>query len=197
LDNELASPVLAFIITFAEVIDMLIMTVAAGFIFMDIFKRPSHQDPVEQWTKRESWKNRFLYAVALVAPPLILHELAHKFVAMSQGLTATFHAAYTWLFIGVILKIVSFPFIVIVPAFVRIHGETTPLGFATIAFAGPAVHLLLFGLSWLAVRKARKEEWVRFWHYSKIINGFLFIFNMLPIPGFDGSKVFSGLMQAF
>ena len=29
------------------------------------------------------------------------------------------------------------------------------------------------------------------------INMFLFIFNMLPIPGFDGSKVFTGLIQAF
>jgi len=31
------------------------------------------------------------------------------------------------------------------------------------------------------------------WLFTRRINGFLFILNMLPFPGFDGFKVYAGL----
>jgi Zn-dependent protease len=34
-----------------------------------------------------------------------------------------------------------------------------------------------------------------FWHMSRKLNGFLFIFNMLPLPGVDGFKVYTSLFQ--
>jgi len=53
-----------------------------------------------------SWKD-FKFAIIITAPAVILHELAHKFVAMAMGLTATFHAWYTGLGIGVFYEEVS------------------------------------------------------------------------------------------
>jgi len=34
-------------------------------------------------------------------------------------------------------------------------------------------------------------------YFTKYINGFLFIVNMLPIPGLDGFWVYTGLVSAF
>lgn len=185
-------------ITGAEILDMLIMTVAAGYIFMDFFQRPQSDDPVEALRQQRDWKKRFLYSCALVAPAIILHEFGHKFVAMSMGYAATFHAAYIWLAIGIVIKLLRIPFIVIVPAFVRITGDMTAVQHATIAFAGPAVNGLLWIVS-LAVLKTQtlNTDWATFWQYSLYINGLLFVFNMLPIPGFDGFKVYTGLWEHF
>lgn len=188
---------MAFVVTPKEIFDMIVMTAAAGFIFMDMFRRPEDDDPVTAWQRRSSFRERFLYAAMLVAPPILLHELAHKLVATSYGLTATFHAAYGWLTAGILLKLVNFPFLIIVPAYVRIFGQATPLESALIAFSGPAVHLVLFLVSLVMVRRKLSPQALRFWQYSKYINGFLFVFNMIPIPGFDGSKVFAGLIAHF
>ena len=185
--------------TGAEIVDMIIMTLAAGFIFMDFFQRPQSDDPVEALKQSQNKMSKFLYSCALVAPPIILHELGHKFVAMSMGYTATFQAAYVFLIIGVVVKLLRIPFIVIVPAYVSIVGAgITPLQHAAIAFAGPAINGLLWIIS-LAVIKTQtlNTNWSTFWRYSLYINGLLFIFNMLPIPLFDGWKVYTGLYHHF
>ena len=185
-------------VTGAEILDMVIMTLAAGYIFMDFFQRPQSDDPVAAFKQSQDKMRRFWYSCALVAPPIILHELGHKFVAMSMGYTATFQAAYIFLIIGVAIKLLRIPFIVIVPAYVSIVGQTTALQQVAIAFAGPAVNGLLWLVSLVVLRTQRlNTEWTVFWKYSLYINGLLFIFNMLPIPLFDGMKVYSGLINHF
>ncbi len=189
---------MAFVFTWQEILDMILMTAAAGFIFMDMFKRPASHDPLQAYKQRSSWTSRFWYSAAIVAPSILLHELGHKFVALGEGLTATFHAAYVWLAAGVLLKLVSFPFLIIVPAYVSIIGSATPLQSSAIAFGGPGVNLLLYLVSFVVLRTKRMGEGAtRFWLYMRFINGFLFIFNMLPIPGFDGFTVYQGLWQTF
>ncbi len=183
----------------AEIVDMIIMTLAAGYIFMDFFQRPQSDDPVEALKQSQDKKSRFLYSCALVAPPIILHELGHKFVAMSMGFTATFQAAYIFLIIGVIVKLLRIPFIVIVPAYVSITGAgISHLQSAAIAFAGPAVNGLLWIASLLILKtQTLNTDWYTFWRYSLYINGLLFVFNMLPIPLFDGFKVYTGVYNHF
>lgn len=185
-------------ITLVEVRDMIAMTLAVGFIFMHLFRKPQSDDPVENLRNQKAWHSQLLFSMALVAPPLILHELGHKFLAMSMGFSATFKAAYFWLGLGVLLKLVSFPFLIIVPAFVSIIGQATPLQNSLIAFAGPGVNLALWVLSMLVLKLASLKRGAQvFWSYFKIINLFLFVFNMLPIPGFDGFQVYLGLWQSF
>jgi Zn-dependent protease len=174
-----------------EIFDVLFMTVVVGFIFMKLINR----------RQKFEW-NTFLFSCMAIAPAIILHELGHKLVAIFFGYSAVFHAAYFWLFIGLILVLVGSPIIFFVPAFVSISCTSancvnSPGVLALIAFAGPFVNLLLFFLA-LIVLKTHKDLSKRsfaFWHLTKLINIFLFVFNMLPIPGFDGSKVFAGLIH--
>jgi Zn-dependent protease len=182
-------------ISVRELFDIVIMTVAVGYIFMGFFRARALR-AVFDW--RMLW-----FACLVTAPALIAHELAHKFTAIAAGLQATFHAAYLWLGIGVGLKLLHAPFIFFVPGYVSITCAsqpctTEPLTFAFVAFAGPALNLALFLVSWLVLKQrlARKPRWLAFWYVTQRINLLLFILNMLPIPGFDGFKVYASIWQA-
>jgi len=190
-------------ITPFEILDMIIMIAVIGFIFMKAFKNPAlpkYGEEIDRYLKKNrfgfEWHD-FLYAAMVTAPAILLHELGHKIVALSFGLTATFHAAYTWLLIGVVLRLINFPFIFFVPAYVSISGGATTIQTVWTAFAGPGVNLVLF-LAALIVLKSQKKikpNTFQFWNLTKNINMFLFIFNMIPIPGFDGFTVFSSLWK--
>jgi len=179
-----------------ELIDIGIMTFAVGYIFMDFLLPPAQRRHFE-W--RSLW-----FSCLVTAPALIAHELAHKFTAMLAGLHATFHAAYTWLGIGVALKLLHTPFIFFVPGYVSISCASLPcnppsLVLAATAFAGPALNGALWLVSWaiLSHRRLRSRKWFVFWLVTRRINGFLFILNMLPIPGIDGFSVYTNLFKAF
>lgn len=184
------------IISPRELFDAVLMTFAVGYIFMGIFQ-------ARKLGIGFDWQ-AFWMACLVTAPALILHELAHKFAAMAAGLHATFHAAYTWLGIGVLLKLVYAPFIFFVPAYVSISCAAQPCAIpplvsAATAFAGPCLNLILWISSWAVLKhhKLRSKKWLVFWFLTKKINMLLFILNMLPIPGFDGFTVYSGLWRAF
>lgn len=190
--------------TIMELVDIIVMTGIVGFIFSDIFipRQITHTIRYYSYKVRKRIKlEGFKFAIIVTAPAIILHELAHKFTALSFGISATFHAAYFWLFIGVMLKLMNFGFIFFVPGYVSISGNPTYLQSSSIAFAGPAVNLVLwlssmFVLKWQ--KKAKKKfskKWLYVLHLTKQINMFLFILNMLPIPGLDGFKVYYGLIK--
>ncbi len=178
-------------ISVRELFDIVVMTLAVGYIFMDLFRLRARV--AFDW--RTLW-----FACLVTAPALILHELAHKFTALAAGLQATFHAAYLWLGIGIVLKLVHAPFIFFVPGYVSITCATglcsiPPAISGLVAFAGPALNLILYLVSWAVLRqRVRSKKWFAFWFVTKRINGFLFILNMLPLPGFDGFKVFQAFL---
>ena len=188
--------------TIFELLDMIVMILAIGYIFHDVF-RVQYNNPVERFLQKKRgflWHD-FWFACSVVAPAILLHELGHKLLAVSFGLNATFHAAYGWLLIGIVLKLLSFGFIFFVPAFVSITGAATPLQDAIISFAGPGVNLILWICSLLVIRNAKAFKLgPRSRYYfglTKQINMFLFIFNMIPFPFFDGFSVFSNLFKVF
>ncbi len=183
-------------ISLRELFDIVVMTVAVGYIFMDMFRARFLRAGFD-------WRT-LGFACLVTAPALIAHELAHKFTAILTGLQATFHAAYVWLAIGVGLKLIHAPFIFFIPGYVSIGCASLPctldpLVHAGVAFAGPALNLALFLTSLVVLKnyRIRNKMWFAFWYVTQRINLFLFILNMLPIPGFDGFKVYTGLWQAF
>jgi Zn-dependent protease len=180
-----------------ELFDMAVMTAVVGFIFMDLFKKPvENYDPLIHYKAGFNW-NDFLFACLVVAPAIIFHELSHKFFALSYGLNATFQAAYFFLGLGLMMKLMRFGFIFFVPAYVSIIGRATPLQFGMIAFAGPLMNLILWvGTLFVLKKNMVKRKYVPAVLLTSKINMFLFIFNMLPIPGFDGFQVFRGLLGA-
>ena len=182
-----------------EIIDIVIMTVFVGFIFSDIFGRYHHKDtsdPIAAYTrplKSERFEN-FKFAALVTAPAIILHEFGHKFVAIAFGLHATFHAAYTWLGIGLLLKLMNFGFIFFVPAYVSYPALATPFQSMLIAGAGPFVNLAIWlgTAAYIKSGKAARKH-LTFFALTSKINMFLFFFNMIPIPPFDGFHFFNSL----
>jgi Zn-dependent protease len=185
-------------ITPLEIFDIILMTFVVGFVFMDIFKPTKNvKDVLDKYLKKGMGFNwhAFWFAAMVTAPAIILHELGHKITALSFGLSAVFNAAYFWLAIAIVLKVAGSSFIFFVPAYVSISGNATHAQQAITAFAGPGVNLIIFILA-LIVLKTTKNlsvKAIHFWKLTKSINLFLFIFNMIPIPGFDGFTVFKNL----
>lgn len=191
------------IITIAEILALVIVSLYIGFIFSGLisFRIKTAYDYMYRklLDPRDFW-----FAVLVASPGVILHELAHKFVGLAVGLNAIFVPFYdnsTTLVIAglsVVMKLIASPFMLIVPGFVSISGNVTPLISALTAFAGPLVNLIL----WLGAvyiiksKKSMKRATVSALSLTAVINKWLFIFNMLPLPPLDGSKVLSGLLQA-
>jgi len=185
--------------TIAEIVDMILMTAIVGYIFSDMLRKPATRDydPLKEYGTSLNLQN-FWFAASVTVPAILFHELGHKFLALSFGMSATFKAAYMFLLIGLVLKMMNFPLIFVVPAYVSILGSGTLLQHALIAFAGPGVNLFL----WLAAKIIAEKKLISKRHLPFVlltskINMFLFIFNMLPIPGFDGNTVLLGLFRYF
>ena len=192
------------LITFNEIIDLILMTFFVGYIFSDLIPiRREHYDPLTYYRKRFDFEG-LKFAILATAPAIILHELAHKFVALGFGLDAVFYAFYRSTFtlmLGVftiISKLTGFGFMFFVPGFVGISGHGTHLQFALAALAGPLVNLILWLGAWYVLknRKYKRKHYLLLL-LTQRINMFLFIFNILPIPGFDGYRVFIGLVKFF
>ena len=180
------------LVSWMEVLDLIIMIAAVAFIFKDYF--PVQKDKWSQ-TKGDFW-----LSVYVTAPSIVFHELAHKFVGLLLGMQAVFHAAYTWLGIGILLKLVNFPFIFFVPGYVSISGADNQLYLAATAFAGPFLNLVLWlgALGILSNKKwTKKINKTTFFilNMTKQMNMLLFILNMLPIPGLDGFSVYYNFYQ--
>jgi len=187
------------IITPREIFDFILATVVVGYIFTEIFRY------IPLPTEHMSKGRIFLISTIISGPAIIFHEAAHKFVGLAYGVEAVFHAAYTFLGIGVILKAIHSKFIFFVPGFVALTcpGGVCPITSfqsAIIAVVGPATNLLLFFIAWGLLRQKKyhfRKEVLLVIYLTKQINLLLFILNMLPIPIFDGFKFYSGMYQTF
>lgn len=185
-------------ITLQEIIDLVIMTFAIGYIFSDFFKREPLEgyDPLTYYKKPQLWEN-VKFASMIAAPAIVLHELAHKFMAMAFGASATLHAPYFWYLAVVLLKMMNFPLLFFVGGYVT-HTSLPPLESSIVAIAGPLTNLIL----WLSCLMATKYRLINKKYYKILVpvaklNMFLFIFNMIPLPGFDGYNFITSLFQAF
>jgi len=181
-------------ITIGEIISLFIITIVLGYIFVD-YVTPRNLDPFA--LVRNRWKD-IKFASMIIAPAVIVHELFHKFVAMSFGLPATFHVYWFGLGLALLLKLFKSPILILAPAFVSYPAIATASQNMLIAFAGPFANLLMFigATLWLKYGKLNNKKLIIL-SLTKKINLFLFIFNMIPIPPFDGYYVFNGLLSLF
>jgi len=197
----------------AEILDTIVTIIAVGFIFQDLFKSNRYgfdtrqgdpaYDPVMDYALKQSFfdKKAFYAAAIVVGVSVVIHEFGHKFVGLLSGYTAVFHASYFGLGLGIVLKLMASPFLIFVPAYVTIVGVGNPFSYAAVAFAGPVVHLIFWLSAKIYLRKFMskrgRKDMQKFIYVSAFmkINKLLFIFNMLPIPGFDGFQVYRGIFQ--
>ena len=203
---KVKQPCRFMLFTLNEFFDMILMTIVVGYIFQDMFEINKHQhskeyDPLAhyQQVKKGIDFDNLKFSIFVTAPGILFHELGHKFVALALHTEATFHASYLWLLIGVLLKWFNTGFIFFVPGYVSHSAAISPLSSAAIAFAGPAVNLLLWLGAWVLLKIPAhfSHQTIKVLSLIKQINMFLFFFNMIPLGFFDGAKVLDGVLAAF
>jgi len=184
-------------ITINEIIDIIIMTFAIGYIFSSFIKEPEEDyEPLKHFGKNRLW-NSIKIGIIVAAPAVVLHELAHKSAAMFFGAEAILHAPLGWYAIVIILKLINFPFLFFVGGYVS-HTALPALPSVIVSFAGPLTNLILY----ILLISLIKFSLISRKHYKKVffaakLNLFLFGFNMLPLPGFDGYGVLTNLLSLF
>lgn len=139
-------------------------------------------------------------AFVTVGLGFVLHELGHKFVAQKYGFYAEFRRSDKGLMLGIVTALMGFLFFA--PGAVMI---ASPTGYITdeqngkISIAGPIVNIIL-ALIFLGIQISIQplvslsniDIMVYIYFISQVgfsINSFLALFNLLPIPPLDGSKV--------
>ncbi|MBI4210670.1 MAG: site-2 protease family protein [Candidatus Diapherotrites archaeon] len=134
-------------------------------------------------------------AIMLVAvgTGFILHELAHKYVAIHYGAHAEFRAWRIGLLLALGLAVISNGgFVFAAPGAVYVVGNNIGVRKnGIISLAGPVANLLIvlvFGLAFAAMNPSGFAEQAML--ATMYVNFFLAAFNMLPIFPLDGSKVF-------
>lgn len=115
----------------------------------------------------------------------LLHELAHKVVAVRFNQIAEFRADYKMLFVAVMSALLGF--IVAAPGAVHHRGRLTQREHGLIAVAGPITNLVLVAafLPLLAFDGILGQ----IGGFGVLINSFLAAFNMIPFGPLDGKTV--------
>jgi Zn-dependent protease len=128
----------------------------------------------------------FVLSLVTVGAGFLLHELAHKIVAVRFGQTAQFRADYNMLGLAVLAALAGFLFAA--PGAVYHRGSITARENGLIALAGPAVNAALavvfYGLSTVGTDFLAVVGGL-----GVTINVLLAGFNMLPVGPLDGRKV--------
>lgn len=134
------------------------------------------------------------FGVALLTAGVgfLLHELAHKVVAVRYGQIAAFHADYGMLFLAVMSAFLGFIFAA--PGAVHHRGRLTDRQHGLVALAGPVTNVALSALfvGVIVLGATGGSGLVRFvGERGLAINLFLAAFNLIPYGGLDGKTVFS------
>ncbi|MDI9619089.1 site-2 protease family protein [Methanothermobacter sp.] len=118
----------------------------------------------------------------------VLHEIAHKLMAIRYG----FWAEYRLWIEGLILAIVTsyFGFVFAAPGAVYIHGNYIDRNVnGKISIAGPLTNIML-ALLFLMASSVLPSPLRDVAVLGYAVNSFLALFNLIPIAVLDGAKVF-------
>ena len=138
------------------------------------------------------WSVDFVYSFILAALTVgvgfLLHELAHKIVAIRYGLWAEFRAWNIMLVFMIVLALLT-GWVVAAPGAVFILGQVGVVRNGRISVAGPIVNLILAAL-FLPFLIFSTGLLQTIGQYGFAINTWLALFNMIPVWNLDGKKIF-------
>ncbi|PIN85440.1 MAG: hypothetical protein COV47_02215 [Candidatus Diapherotrites archaeon CG11_big_fil_rev_8_21_14_0_20_37_9] len=137
--------------------------------------------------------SQFIIMLVAAGTGFILHELAHKYVAINYGAHAEFRAWRQGLILALALAFfTNGSFVFAAPGAVYVFGRNiTVKQNAMISIAGPITNLaivLFFGILYGMLNPTGFIEAIIV--SAMYVNFFLAAFNMIPIYPLDGSKVF-------
>lgn len=132
-------------------------------------------------------------AFVLVVLGFLLHELAHKVVAQRLALWAEFRASAGGLGLALLLCVFT-TVIFAAPGAVLIVGQATRRHSGLISVAGPLTNIAV-GFAFLPFLGSSPNPPELgpgvgdFFEMAVLVNALLAIFNLLPFPPLDGSKI--------
>lgn len=131
-------------------------------------------------------------AAIAVGTAFLLHELAHKVLAQKYGCWAEFRKFNLGLALAVVMSF--FGFIIAAPGAVMISGVVSREQNGKISAVGPLTNIVLAILFFivgvlLPQVTATAPLFTKIILYGFFINAWLALFNMIPFPPLDGSKV--------
>jgi len=163
-----------------ELLDLGIAWIALSVAFMIILLRPFYAFPIPVIVEQ------LALSFVTVGVAFLLHELAHKVVAIRFGQIAEFRADYGMLFVAIMGALIGFLFAA--PGAVYHQGRSTLRENGLIALAGPITNLVLAAifapLAFFASGFAASIG-----NLGLTINLFLAAFNMVPFGPLDGNTV--------
>ena len=164
-----------------ELVDLVVAWVALGVAFTFFFARV-RPSGLFAFVLSSAFLQAMLVSLVTVGVGFLLHELAHKVVAVRYGQYARFRADFGMLALAVAGGLAGFIFAA--PGAVHHRGRLTERQHGLIALAGPVTNLGLAALFApiilvLPLIGSRGVE----------INLLLAAFNMLPVGGLDGNTV--------
>ena len=145
--------------------------------------------------------------IGIVSFSICFHEYAHASMALKRGDDTAAQLGHLTLnpmvqmgpmsIVMLLLIGIAWGAVPVNPGRLRTRADA-----AMVSFAGPAANLLLClvfggvvaGLSLLG--DPSTSLIIRFCAYGCVANGVLFVFNMLPVPMFDGWSIFSVFVPA-
>lgn len=124
---------------------------------------------------------------ALVALSFIPHELGHKFLAQKYGAWSEYRMSGKGLLMSLMISL--FGFIIAAPGAVYINGRIDEEQNGKISAAGPMVNIIISAAAIVSLQFVTGMWTVSLLSFLAYLNAMLAIFNLIPIPPLDGSKV--------
>ena len=130
----------------------------------------------------------FGLSLAIVVLSFLCHELGHKFTAQKHGLWSEFRMWPVGLIMTLVTPLLGVLFAA--PGAVMIYGNMDNATQGKVSLAGPAVNMVLCLIAIGGCFLLNGTGWILLFLMMCHLNAFLAVFNLLPIPPLDGSKIY-------